>query len=157
MAAAFIENIETDVGHVDQITESLDELKRQREEIDKKINLAEKSRAEIEDFRTLRTKLAKAVSWHFKDCTFLDLLPFYGVAPLFGLNPQVPIPVDVQPIPDMGMTMVTLEPSRDVQKYSMCTVMGGIWRGVLLLDDDHPVFWYDDDDSDRTRGAGLRF
>ena len=87
----------------------------------------------------------------------LDLLPFYGVAPLFGLNPQVPIPVDVQPIPDMGMTMVTLEPSRDVQKYSMCTVMGGIWRGVLLLDDDHPVFWYDDDDSDRTRKLLAKF
>ena len=146
--AAFIGSVERAVKDADKRNEKLVELKRLKVEIENKIVSLEeglKDNSLNDDFSTMRSDLAKALALHFREAIFDNLLPFYGVAPLFGLNPQVPVPCDARPMDELGMRMVTTEPSRDIKRYSMCTVMFGIWTGILKLDDDHPVFPYKDE------------
>ena len=110
------------------------------EDLKKEVKTLEKDIESDTDFNTMRTELAMAVSKHFKSQLFEDFLPFYGVAPLFGLNPQIGYPVDVREIEGLGKTMVTMEQSRSVKEFALATVMLGIWRGMVYLTEDHPGF-----------------
>ena len=146
--AAFIGSVDRAVKDVDKKSEKLDKLKRLREETEKKIVAVEEGLKDVSlntDFCNMRSDLAKALVLHFREAISDDLLPFYGVAPLFGLNPQVPVPSDARPMAGLGMRMVTTEPSSDIKRCSMSTVMFGIWTGILKLTDDHPVFPYKDE------------
>jgi hypothetical protein len=92
------------------------------------------------EYNILRKDLASDIAKHFKDSVFDEFFPFYGVAPLFGILPQIRFPVEVQHVEGRGKIPVNVELIRDVMNYSMASVVAGIWKGIIYLTDDHPGF-----------------